>query len=184
MPYNPDIHHRRSIRLKDYDYTQAGAYFITICTKQKQCIFGDIKNGEMRLNALGAIADRCWQQIPIHFPNTALDIYIIMPNHLHSILWILESSSKNKEPRKFGNIVTGSIASIIRSYKAAVTKQINQICILEGVSLIWQGNYYEEIIRDEKNLNNIRKYIFENPINWNQDEEKPQENIILLDLPF
>jgi REP element-mobilizing transposase RayT len=184
MPYNPDIHHRQSIRLKNYDYSQAGAYFITICTHQKQCLFGNIKNGRMRLNHLGAIADQYWQQIPEHFPNTALDIYIIMPNHLHGILWIIESDKNEENPRKFGNIVKRSISSMMRSYKAVVTKEIKKACNLQGRYSIWQKRYYDQIIRSEKMLNNIRQYILENPINWDRDEEKPTEDIILFDIPF
>jgi REP element-mobilizing transposase RayT len=188
MPYNPEIHHRRSIRLKDYDYTQQGAYFVTICTKAKQCIFGNIKEGKMQLNALGSIADRCWQEIPKHFSHTALDCFIIMPNHLHGILWIIEFNQNQQISRQFGNIVSGSLSSILRSYKSAVTKQINEICDTKGISLVWQSNYYEEIIRDEQALEQIRKYIIYNPLNWDRDEENPRNNskesVILLDLPF
>lgn len=188
MPYNPEIHHRKTIRLKSYDYSQAGAYFITICTKQKQCIFGDIKNGEMRFNALGSIADKYWQEIPEHFPNVALDTYTIMPNHLHGILWIIESSQRDNKNRKFGDIVIGSISSIVRFYKAIVTKKINKICNTKGLSVVWQGRYYEQIIRDEKALVNIRSYIINNPLNWDIDEENPtidqHQPDILLDLPF
>ncbi len=119
MPYNPEIHHRRSIRLKNYDYSQTGAYFITICTKQKQCLFGDIKNGTMRLNALGAIADQCWQDIPHHFSNADLDCYGIMPNHIHGILWITQPSQTDNRRRKFGNIVSGSISSIVHFFSAS-----------------------------------------------------------------
>jgi len=188
MPYNPDIHHRQAIRLKNYDYSQSGAYFITICTKQKQCIFGDIKNGQMRFNALGAIADKYWQEIPQHFPNIALDVYTIMPNHLHEILWIIESSENGNKNRKFGDIVVGSISSVVRSYKAIVSKKINQICHKKGLSVVWQSRYHEKIIRDEKVLVNIRSYIMNNPLNWDMDEENPQideyQPDILLDLPF
>lgn len=155
MPYNPEIHYCQTIRLKNYNYSQAGVYFITICTKQKQCIFGDIKNGEMRLNALGSIADKCWQEIPQHFPNVALDVYIIMPNHLHGILWITESPENSNKNRKFGDIVAESVSSIVRSYKAIVTKKINQICNIKSVSSVWQSRYYKQIIRDEEALSNV-----------------------------
>lgn len=188
MPYNPDIHHRQAIRLKNYDYSQAGAYFITICTKQKQCIFGDIKNRKIRLNALGSIADKYWQEIPQHFANVALDVYTIMPNHLHGILWIMESSENSNKTRKFGDIGIESISSVIRSYKAIVTKQINKICNTKGLSVVWQSRYYEQIIRDENALLTIRNYINNNPLNWDTDQENPKINQyqpdILLDLPF
>ena len=106
MRYDPNIHHRRSIRLKNHTYTEIGAYFITICTYQKQLLFGDIKNGKMRLNSLGAIAFRSWQEIPEHFPHIKLDVFVIMPNHIHSILWLTESSHLESKVNGFskGNL--------------------------------------------------------------------------------
>jgi REP element-mobilizing transposase RayT len=86
MKYNPNIHHRRSIRLKGYDYSQAGAYFITICTKNRECFFGSIINGKMILNNAGKIADECWLEISKHFPNAILHEHIVMPNHVHGII--------------------------------------------------------------------------------------------------
>ncbi|MEA5594175.1 transposase [Rivularia sp. UHCC 0363] len=188
MSYNPKIHHRRSIRLKSYDYTQEGAYFITICTKNKQCIFGDIKQGEIKLNSLGMIAYNCWQEIPQHFPHIKLDIFVIMPNHIHGILWINQTISKEDKPRQYGKMVAGSIPCVIRSYKSAVTRQINQICNQKSISPVWQRNFYENINRNEESLESIRKYILNNPLNWENDSENPgqislQEGF-LLDIPF
>ena len=90
MKYNPDIHHRRSIRLKGYDYSQPGAYFITICTHRRACLFGDVIEGDMHLNPLGNMAWQCWQAIPDHFPHAILDAFVVMPNHVHSIVWIVD----------------------------------------------------------------------------------------------
>jgi hypothetical protein len=133
MPYDPEKHHRRSIRLKEYDYTQAGAYYITLCTKARQCLFGDVVKGEMRLNSLGYIAFICWQAIPDHFPHVELDVFVIMPNHLHGILLINDTLIRARHCRaptieqnhipkteKFGKPVSGSIPTVIRSYKSAV----------------------------------------------------------------
>jgi REP element-mobilizing transposase RayT len=86
MPYNPQIHHRRSIRLKGYDYSQAGLYFITICTQNRECLFGEIRSPEMILNDAGNIANECWLVIPNHFPNVVLHEFIVMPNHIHGIV--------------------------------------------------------------------------------------------------
>ena len=86
MTYNPNIHHRKSIRLKGYDYTQAGLYFITICCQNRECLFGNIINGEMILNDAGNIANECWLAIPNHFPNVVLHEFVIMPNHIHGII--------------------------------------------------------------------------------------------------
>ncbi len=183
MPYDPAIHHRRSIRLKNYNYTEEGAYFLTICTNQKQLLFGGVEDGNMLLSRLGAIAFHCWQEIPNHFPHIELDLFPIMPNHIHGILWIVESPSES-QPSQYSKVAAGSIPNIIRCYKAAVTKQINQLCQQKGTSLIWQRNYYEQIIRDEKALNNIRQYILDNPLNWCDDSEYSKSTEILLDLPF
>jgi len=193
MPYDPRIHHRRSIRLKEYDYTQPGAYFVTLCTKARQCLFGDVVKGEMRLNYLGHIAFNCWQAIPEHFPHVELDTFVLMPNHLHGILLITDISLGARHCRaptieQFGRPVCGSIRTVIRSYKSAVTKLINAICNTKGTSLIWQRDFYEHINRDQGSLHNIRQYIVENPWRWAEDPENPQhypENQeFLLDIPF
>ncbi len=128
MPYDPEKHHRRSIRLKGYDYTQPGAYYITLCTKARQCLFGDVIKGEMRLNSLGNIAFNCWQAIPNHFPHVELDAFVMMPNHLHGILVIRDTLMRTRQYRvptieqdriskteQFGKPVSGSIPTVIRS---------------------------------------------------------------------
>ncbi len=176
---------RRSIRLKNYDYSQQGAYFLTICTKNKQCLFGDIKEDKIRLNRLGAIVCECWQVIPEHFSHVELDTFVIMPNHIHGILWIAKSvSDEYQSSAQYQKVIKGSIPTIVRSFKSVVTKQINQICQQKGTSLIWQRNYYEKIIRDEKMLDNIREYIINNPANWKLDDDYSASKEILLDLPF
>ncbi len=201
MPYDPQKHHRRSIRLKGYDYTQPGAYYVTLCTKVRQCLFRDVVKGEMRLNSLGHIAFTCWEAIPDHFPHVELDAFVVMPNHVHGILVISETivgtqqccvptTKENNvlKTEQFGKPVKGSIPTVIRSYKAAVTKHINLICNTKHSSLIWQCNYYEHINRDEESLHNIRQYITENPWRWANDPENPQHHPenreLLLDLPF
>jgi putative transposase len=103
MPYDPNRHHRRSIRLKGYDYTQPGAYFVTLVTYERMPLFGEIVNGEMRLNDIGRVAERCWLDIPSHFPHVALDAFVIMPNHVHGILWIIESPPGTAETERAKN---------------------------------------------------------------------------------
>ncbi len=96
MPYDRNKHHRRSTRLKGYDYTSAGAYFITICTHQRECLFGEIVQGEMQLNDFGQIAMDCWQTIPDHFSDRVrLDEFVIMPNHVHGILVIPDNGREH-----------------------------------------------------------------------------------------
>ena len=175
---------RRSIRLKNYDYSQAGGYCLTICTKNKQCLFGFIKDNQMKLNHFGAIVRKYWQAIPDHFPYVELDTFVIMPNHIHGILWIIKSPNQTHQSCEFGKPIKGSIPSIVRAFKAVVTKDINKISQLKNTSLVWQRNYYEQIIRDDRMLLNIREYIVNNPLNWQQDSDYSPSSDILFDLPF
>lgn len=168
MRYNHDIHRRRSIRLKDYDYSQAGAYFVTICTQNKECIFGDVIISEMQLNDLGNVAQQCWSEIPKHFPNAILDEFIAMPNHIHGIV-IFTVGAKNVSPLQHGTSMT--IGSIIRGFKIGVTKWARENGACHAP---WQRNYYEHVIRDENDMNRIREYIANNPLNWEQDENYKQ----------
>jgi hypothetical protein len=188
MNYNPQIHHRRSIRLKNYDYASSGAYFVTIVTHQRQCLFGAIVDGAMRLNEWGAIAERCWMEIPQHYPHVILDAFVIMPNHVHGIIILNEnnfngsivgaigannhspfvgannhSPQRNDRPRG----TTHTIGSIVRGFKIGVTKWFRQHTDIYNV---WQRNYYEHIIRNEIELNKIREYILNNSLNWETDE--------------
>jgi len=164
-----------SLRLKNYDYSQPGEYFITICTKNRKCLFGEIENGEMVLNNAGKIAEQCWIDIPFHFPNVSLDAFVIMPNHVHGIIIINKKSvivgtndnsslrlpvnNKFRSPSK-------TVGSIVRGFKIGVTKWFRQNT---NVYDVWQSNYYEHIIRGNKELNRIRKYIINNPLNWVND---------------
>ncbi len=182
MKYNPDIHKRRSIRLKGFDYSQPSAYLITICTYDKGCVFGDVVDGKIQLNDAGEIADVCWRQIPEHFPNVILDEYIIMPNHVHGIIAIedkdvnigvqnveplrIENQSKNK----WQHIIPKSIGSIVRGFKIGVTKWFRQNT---DMHVVWQRNYFERVIRNEKELFRIRDYIINNPLKWHEDKNNP-----------
>ena len=101
MPYNSEKHYRRSIRLKEYDYSQAGAYFVTICAYNRECLFGDIVDGEMQLNIYGEIVAAFWDEVPSHFKNVELDAFIVMPNHMHGIVIITDSVGARHAPYKF-----------------------------------------------------------------------------------
>ena len=190
--YNPEIHHRHSIRLQGYDYSQSGAYFITINTDNHICLFGDIVNGEMVLNAAGSIAEQWWLEIPNRYSNVELDEFVIMPNHVHGILIVgaihelplqtlplqtlpLQTPLIQTPPSNdsFQNSTTNRrkmlLPKMIGYFKMNSAKQINQICATPGVP-VWQRNYYEHIIRNENDLANVRQYIFNNPIKWVNDE--------------
>lgn len=182
MEYDPKKHHRRSIRLAGYNYAQGGAYFVTVCTQDRRCLFGQIVDGRMEWNAAGRAADQCWRDIPTHFPQVALDEFIVMPNHVHGILIRTDPSAANRvgannhsplqdrtEPRPRGTSQT--IGSIIRGFKIGVTKWMRENT---GVGDVWQRNYYESIIRNDESLNRIRQYIMDNPASWMLDRENPQ----------
>ena len=179
MTYNPDIHHRRSIRLKGYDYSQAGAYFVTVCTQNRECLFGEVIDGEMVLNDIGKIVAGEWMKTGAIRNNVALDKWVVMPNHFHGILVVDDGrGTAHRAPtvEQFGQPVSGSIPTIIRSFKSAVTKRINEIRKTPGEKL-WQRNYYERIIRNENELNHIREYIANNPMKWKLDRGNPDKGM-------
>ena len=187
MKYNPDKHHRRSIRLKGYDYSQPGAYYVTIVVQNRECIFGDIINGKMALNENGKIVKTEWLKTAEIRKNVKLDEFIVMPNHVHGII-IITDKIKNipnigKNVETTGNVgATGPVAptaprlhpnslgSIMGQFQSIVTKQIRKLGI-EYFS--WQRNYWERIIRNKNELNKIQKYIRDNPINWESDDNNP-----------
>ena len=166
---------RRSIRLRDYDYRQRGAYFVTVCTRQKTCLFGEIRNGKLIPNELGIIVQNAWHQIPNKRSNVDLDSFVIMPNHLHGIILMLENCDLKSSiqtlhfPARCSALQSGSLGAIIGQFKAAVTRR-SKLSSRCPSSPIWQRNYYEHIIRNDKSLNFIRAYIVENPARWNDDE--------------
>ncbi len=169
MKSTPNQHHRRSIRLKNYDYSQSGAYFVTICTHNRECLFGGVINGKMALNEYAEIVRRCWLEIPQHFPHALLDEFVVMPNHVHGIFIINNVGVQNFEPlqNQYQKIIPKSIGSIVRGFKIGVTKWFRQNTYIH---IVWQRNYYEHIIRNEIELNKIREYIINNPLQWESDK--------------
>ncbi len=167
---------RRSLRLQGFDYSQPGAYFVTICTKDHLHQFGEIRGNDIKLNERGSIVEKIWKEIPDHFTNVTLDDFIVMPNHIHGILLLDEppdcrgTACRAPTVEKFGKPTKGSLPTIIRSFKSASTHLINRLDKRKGIS-IWQRNYYEHIIRNEDSLNRIRRYIQENPIKWSIEPE-------------
>ena len=173
MPYNPDVHHRRSIRLKEYDYTQNGAYFVTIVTYQREPLFGEIVDGVMQLNEWGEIARREWFKTAELRPFVELyeDEFVVMPNHAHGILWMNDDvgAERRSAPTDMPHVTAGSLGAIVRAYKSAVTYAINAARQTRGM-VVWQRNYYEHIIRNDADLNRIRNYIVNNPLKWADDD--------------
>ena len=157
---------RKQTRLQAYDYAQEGSYFISICAAERRCLFGDISEGEMRLNSVGEIAAVCWYQIPRHFPGIELGEYVIMPNHMHGILTTAVRMDKTGNPPNSNP----SISTIVGRFKGAVTKQVRAIQGHEHMR-VWQRGFYEHVIRTERALARMRQYICDNPVKWDLDED-------------
>lgn len=175
---------RKALRLKDYDYSKPGFYFVTICSYMQFSLFGEINNDILGLNENGLIIDCFWNKIPNKFPNIQLDEYVIMPNHIHGIIQIISPVGADMEVRPYHDGPKGcdnptdyvsSIPEIIQWYKSITTKEYEKYihALAPGFPQVklWQRNYYERIIRDENELNNVRAYIINNPMNWNTDKE-------------
>lgn len=159
-----------SLRLPSYDYSQAGAYGVTIRTRGGEPLFGEVVDGRMVLSTYGQIARNCCEELPLHFDHAQVDTCLVMPNHLHAIVVLLQQSPESasqvaQRHEQFGRPVRGSLSTMIRSLKSAVSKAINELRCTPGES-VWQRGYYEHVIRDERELNEYRRYVLENPLRW------------------
>jgi putative transposase len=175
--HNSSTYHRRSIRLATYDYDQAGAYFVTICTFERRFLLGVVVAGEMQLSAYGSIIAVCWDEIPQHFAGVELDVFVVMPNHVHGIFvlsdGVMAGRAMHASPlQSKSGARPGSVGAIVGAFKSAANRRINQMRGTPGAS-VWQRNYYERIIRNDKELNGIREYIIYNPALWEQDVNNP-----------
>ena len=160
--YDPNKHHRRSIRLQGFDYTREGAYFVTVCTRNRGCLFGDVVEGEMRLNNAGRLVEAVWEGLSDHYPHVELDAWVIMPNHVHGIVMLVRAA----------NTMRHGLSEIVRAFKTFSARRINAMHGTPGAP-VWQRNYYEHIIRNDDALQHIRQYISENPACWAEDAENP-----------
>ena len=192
--FDPQKHHRRSIRLKGYDYSQEGAYYVTIVTWHREFLFGEIVNKEMRLNKVGKIVEWEWLELPKRLPYVELGVHVVMPNHFHGILFIHENVGATRQGQTMSlsgaeplqTLTTdgidgsplpcgpkpASLGAIIAQFKSRVTKRIWKFPEFKGTP-IWQRNYYEHIIRNENDLQNKTDYIESNPLLWYEDDENP-----------
>ena len=159
---------RKELRLKHYDYSKRGYYFVTICIKKRAPIFGDVMEGRVKLSEAGKVARRCWEEIPDHFGDMEIDEFIVMPDHVHGLLQI-ESGDENKKGEDNGARNTQTIPVVIGNYKASVTREINEI--KPDSNFEWQRSYYEHVIRDEEELREAREYIKQNPFSWQLDRK-------------
>ncbi|MEW5700830.1 MAG: transposase [Candidatus Zixiibacteriota bacterium] len=175
MNTNHTLPHRRSVRIAGYDYTRAGAYFVTICTRDRACILGDVVDGTVHLNPLGCAARHEWMVIPTHHPQVVLDVFVVMPNHVHGIIILSHpSGTARRAPteERFARPVAGSLPTIVRAFKSASTRSINLLRRTPGAA-VWQRNYYEHVIRNEDELLRAREYIVNNPLRWSLDRDNP-----------
>ncbi|MBM4169554.1 MAG: transposase [Ignavibacteria bacterium] len=177
MKYDPHIHHRRSIRLKGYDYSLPGGYFVTICVRHRECLLGEITTDGIRLSEYGLLVDEAWRDLPNHYRHVQLDQFVVMPNHVHGIIFLINDNTvgTGSEPVPTGAIDTTKrhpLSEIVRSFKTFSARRINSVRGVRGVPL-WQRNYFEHIIRDERDLNRIRQYIIDNPTRWLYDRNNP-----------
>jgi REP element-mobilizing transposase RayT len=170
--YAQGRHHRRSIRLPDYDYSQPGAYFITIVTRGRECLFGEIVNGEMRLNDAGRVVWNVWNSLPVRYPQITTGTAVVMPNHFHGIIEIHEPVGIIHELPLRETRRRMTLPLVVGYFKMNTAKQINKILNSEGVP-VWQRNYYEHIIRNDEEHNRIHLYIEANIDNWALDDENP-----------
>ena len=195
MNSKSNLPRRRAMRLRDYDYSQSGAYFVTICAQHRKCLFGTITDGKMRLNEIGQIVLECWNHISQHFPSVELGESVIMPNHFHGIIsWRLSETrypqpivearsprsseneqfsypSKNTSTRR-GEVPSPALSKIVAYFKYKSTKHINQHHNTPGTR-IWQRNYYDHVIRDDPDLQRLRQYVQDNPMKWALDQLHP-----------
>jgi len=170
MKFDPKIHHRRSIRLQGYDYSQAGAYFVTIVAWQREMLFGEIMDGMMKLNEFGRIVSEKWQWLEMQYEYVELGEWVIMPNHFHGILVIHDGRGGSRSAPT--PIKRKPLGGLIGAFKTVSTKQVNLLRDTEG-QVVWQRNYYERIIRNEPEMDRITRYIESNPLRWADDDENP-----------
>jgi REP element-mobilizing transposase RayT len=157
-------------RLKNWDYSNIGYYFVTNCIHEHKCILGHIQDDFMILNNNGSIVSTCLDNLRDYYPNMLVDQYVVMPNHVHMIIFIHTSPSETGwKPVSTDRIKYHGLSEIVRGFKTYTSKNINKLRGTKGTP-VWQKRFYERVIRDEKQLNSIREYVYYNVLNWNKDE--------------
>ena len=191
MKFNPDLHHRRTIRLRHYNYNQAGFYFVTVCVRNRECLFGDVVGNAIQLNRVGEFVSQTWLDLSGRFKSIRSDAFVVMPNHFHGVIILVGAGLAlpstrvhmakdfsappriRPETGKRGAASSApTLGDIIRVFKSLSAIGVNRLSGRSGQPL-WQRNYYEHIIRDDEELDRIRQYIADNPSNWAEDSENP-----------
>jgi putative transposase len=165
--------HRRPTRLKNYNYSSVGAYFVTVCTYNRECVLGSIIDGEMHLGEYGRIVEAVWHELPNHYQYVYLDEFIIMPNHIHGIIILQDAVGEGLKPSP--TMRRHALTEIIRGLKTFSARGINSSRNTPG-KRVWQRSYHEHVIRSGTDLQSIREYTVNNTLQWDLDNENP-ENI-------
>lgn len=182
LKYDPDQPFRHSIRLPGYDYAQPGAYFVTVCTKDRECLFGEVLNGKMVLNEAGRMVEGVWGELPRNYTGIDVAGFVVMPNHIHGIIVLATGGAGPRAcpdgGRQQGAAPTMSLMDVVHRFKSLTTTRyrhgVAEWNWLPFPGRLWLRNYYERIIRNEAELNCVRQYIIDNPMQWEMDRENPQ----------
>ena len=193
---DPEKHHRRSIRMPGFDYTQPGAYFVTICTQNRDCLLGQIVNGEMQSNDAGRMVQSVWDTLPQHYPGADIDAFVVLPNHIHGIIILTgpipaapvgagpracpdptQPHDTDGQPRGVAPTKGMSLPDVVHRFKSLTTARYRHGVYERGWQpfprRLWQRSYYEHVVRSERALQRIREYILNNPARWDTDIENP-----------
>lgn len=161
---------RKRLRLARYDYRDAGWYFVTICTFERQHTLGQVVEGRVVLSSLGSLVDACWKQLGAHHPHAIPDSHVIMPNHVHGLIHVPEGVAT---PTLASAVAPGALGAIVRSFKSGVTRRFRELAPSPATGPVWQANYYEHVVRSLAAVERIREYIRTNPERWELDPENP-----------
>ena len=175
--------HRRSIRIPGADYSEPGPYFLTICAAGRRNLFGEIQNARVELSPLGRIVRECWVAIPNHFASAEIKEFVVMPNHMHGIIvlsvgarYIVPPDRTARQIESFQTPTKGSIPTIVRVFKAAVTRKAREQWGFADRD-VWQRNYFERVLRNGQEYADASRYILENPVKWEWDKENAARKV-------
>src|SRR5215207_6311609 len=166
---------RKYPRIRGFDYSTPGMYFVTICTDGRVCLFGEVVDGEMRLSRFGEIAAAAWQDLSNHHPGIVPDTFVVMPNHVHGIIDLTDRSVGATPASPAGRAQTkaaGALGNVVGAFKSSVSRQVNALRQTPAAP-VWQRGFHDRVLRDEKDVRHAREYIAENPLKWHLDRENP-----------
>jgi len=183
MP-DPFHYYRRSLRLRKHHYARGGVYFVTLCARERECLFGEITGVEMRLSDCGKIIRDEWLHTETTRQNVLLDAYVIMPNHIHGVIILTSGIAAEKRRPTWFNAdleraraaVPDSVAAVLTQFKSITTQRIRALTEAR-TETVWQDQHTEQRIWSEQILERIREYIASNPTLWDQDENNPTVNL-------